>query len=195
MRASNYGIKETLQNVIYLFKTKIAIPKARLIRYPIIIRGKKYIDFGRNLTTGRNCRIEVNGVHSEKRLFLGENVNIGDYVSIRCANKISIGSNVLMGSHVLIIDNSHGKYKGENQSSPNEPPNERALFTSEIVINDNVWIGENSVIQMGVTIGYGSVVAANSIVTKDVPAKSIVAGIPAKIIKVYDEQNEEWVRV
>ena len=68
--------------------------------------GKKYIDFGSNLTTGRYCRIEVNGIHSEKKLIFGENVNIGDFVSIRCANHISIGNNVsifflMKSSHLL----------------------------------------------------------------------------------------------
>ena len=74
-----------------------------MIRFPIVIRGKQYIDFGTNLTTGRHCRIEVNGKHKGKRLIIGENVNIGDDVSIRCADKIVIGNHVLMGSKVLII--------------------------------------------------------------------------------------------
>ena len=142
----------------------------------------------------RRCRFEVNGKHKGKRLIIGENVNIGDDVSIRCADKIVIGNHVLMGSKVLIIDNSHGIYTGEKQDSPEIPPNERALSMKPIRIGDNVWIGEGAVIQQGVTIGAGSIIAANSVVTKDVPAQVIVGGIPAKVIKRYDCEKKQWIR-
>ena len=70
------------------------------------------------------------------------------------------------------------------------PPNKRKLSTGQIVIEDNVWIGENSVIQQGVTIKKGSVVAANSVVTKNVPSNVIVGGVPAKVIKYWN--GNEW---
>lgn len=194
MRSSNYGIWETIQNIRYVIRSRILIPKSRMIRFPIVIRGKQYIDFGTNLTTGRRCRIEVNGKHNGKCLIIGKNVNIGDDVSIRCADKIIIGNHVLMGSKVLIIDNSHGIYTGEKQDSPEAPPNERALSMKPIKIGDNVWIGEGAVIQQGVTIGAGSIIAANSVVTKDVPAQVIVGGIPAKVIKRYDCEKKQWIR-
>lgn len=194
MRTSNYGIGETIQNICYVIRSRILISKSRMIRFPIVIRGKQYIDFGTNLTTGRRCRIEVNGKHNGKCLIIGKNVNIGDDVSIRCADKIVIGNHVLMGSKVLIIDNSHGIYTGEKQDSPEIPPNERALSMKPIRIGDNVWIGEGAVIQQGVTIGAGSIIAANSVVTKDVPAQVIVGGIPAKVIKRYDCEKKQWIR-
>lgn len=192
MRTSNYGIIEQIKNVYYVIKSRILFKNVRMVRFPVFVRGKKYIDFGSNLTTGRYCRIEVNGIHSEKKLIFGENVNIGDYVSIRCANRISIGNNVLMGSRVLIIDNSHGKYTGENQDNPNTPPNQRELVTKPIKIEDNVWIGEGAVIQQGVSIGYGSIIAANSVVTKNIPEKCLVGGVPARILKKYSGESESW---
>lgn len=195
MRTSNYGLVEQIKNVYYVIKSRLLFKNVRMVRFPVFVRGKKYIDFGSNLTTGRYCRIEVNGIHSEKKLVFGKNVNIGDYVSIRCANHISIGNDVLMGSRVLIIDNSHGKYTGGNQDKPSTPPNQRELVTKPITIEDNVWIGENAVVQMGVTIGYGSIIAANSVVTKDVPPKTVVGGVPAKRIKEFSEDNGTWDRV
>lgn len=195
MSQSNYGIIEIVKNVTYVLRTKIIVPSARMIRFPIIIRGKKYIDFGNNLTTGARCRLEVHSEHKRKRLVFGKNVNIGYDVRISCCHKIEIGNDVLMGSRVLIIDNSHGKYSGDKQDAPYSAPNTRKLVAKSIAIEDNVWIGENSVIQMGIKIGYGSIIAANSVVTKDVPAMTMVAGTPARIIKVYDKKRKEWRKV
>jgi len=191
-RKSNYEIIEIIKNIYFLIKTKLLFPDARLIRFPIIIRGKKYIDFGKNLTTGYNCRFEVNGTHLGKILTFGKNVNIGDNVRIACAERISIGSDVLMGSKVLIIDNSHGNYSGDNQDSPFTVPNKRLLKSSAVEIGDNVWIGEGVVIQQGVEIGSGSIIAANSVVTKNIPANSIAGGIPIKIIKTYNCEKKIW---
>ncbi len=192
IRSSNYGAIETIKNVAMVILGKVKYPGARLIRLPIVIRGKEYISFGKGLTTGYNCRIEVNGKHKNKALVFGENVNIGDYVSVRCAESISIGNDVLIGSRVLIIDNSHGNYRGTTQDSPDVPPNKRSIYTAPIVIGDNVWIGEGAVIQAGVTIGNGSVVAANSVVTSDVEACTIVGGVPSKVLKKWNQKSGKW---
>ena len=194
MRTSNYGIPEIIQNIWYVIRSKIMIKNARMIRFPIVIRGKKYIDFGTGLTTGRRCRIEVNGQHTGKCLHFGKGVNIGDDVSIRCAESVIIGDDVLMGSKVLIIDNAHGNYSGTKQDSPDVPPNQRALSMKSIVIGDRVWIGEGAVIQQGVTIGSGSIIAANSVVTKDIPEQVIAGGIPCNILKKYDRERKQWIR-
>ena len=191
MRKSNYSFFEKILNGYFLIKTKIMIPKARLIRFPIVIRGKKYIDFGINLTTGRRCRFDINGDHEGKILTFGSNVNIGDDVRISCVQKIDIGSNVLMGSKILIIDNSHGSYSGTNQSLPQTPPNSRELFSAPVSIGDNSWIGEQVIILPGVHIGSGCIVGAGSVVTKSVPDNCIVAGNPARVIKKWE--NGEWV--
>lgn len=195
MRKSNYGFIELIKNIIYLLLTKIFIPKARLIRFPMIIRGKKYIDFGEKLTTGGRCRIEVNGIHQNKKLIFGQNVNIGYDVRISCCDRIYIGDNVLIGSKVLIIDNSHGKYTGDIQDNPIIPPNKRKIYSSQIKIGSNVWIGEGVVVQQGVTIGEGSIIAANSVVTKDIPPYCIYGGVPAKLIKKYDKHKEKWIKI
>ncbi len=195
MSKSNYGLFEIIKNICDVINTKIFFRKARLIRSPIVIRGKKYIDFGENITLGQRCRFEVLGKHKNKILKFGKNVNIGYDVRISCINKVQVGDEVLMGSKVLIIDNCHGTYKGLYQDSPSIPPNKRNLSSKEINIENNVWIGENSVIQMGVTIGFGSIIAANSVVTKNIPEKCIAAGSPAKIIKIFDDKMDKWVKI
>lgn len=194
-RSSNYGFIETISNIIYYIGSKLLIPNSRLIRFPITIRGRKWIDFGHNLTTGRRCRIEVNGTFDFKALSFGENVNIGDDVRISVAERVVIGNNVLMGSKVLIIDNSHGVYTGCQQDSPYLAPNKRLIHTSPVLIGNNVWIGEGAVIQMGVEIGDGSIIGANSVVTKSIPSNVIVGGIPAHIIKKYNDNTGMWEKV
>lgn len=174
--SSNYSCAEKLYNVKCVINTRTNYRGGRLIRTPITVRGKRYIDFGTGLTTGRNCQLEVNGDHEGKCLIFGRNVNIGHNVRIQCAEKIKIGNNVLIGSRVTIIDNSHGSYEGGNQDSPEISPNERMFKTAPITIEDNAWIGDGVVVQKGVKIGFGSIIAANSVVTKDIPSKCIVGG-------------------
>lgn len=195
MRKSNYSISEIIYNAKCVVETCLKYKDARLIRTPIAVRGKQYIDFGSNLTTGRNCQIEVNGDHDRKCLIFGRNVNIGNNVRIQCAEKITIGNNVLMGSRITIIDNSHGRYSGDEQDSPLTAPNERPLKTAPIVIGDNVWIGDGVIIQEGVTIGKGTVIGANSVVTCDLPENIIAGGIPAHVIKKYNKQTHSWEKV
>lgn len=192
MRKSNYSFGETLYNVKCVLGTRLKYKGARLIRTPIAVRGKQYIDFGTGLTTGKNCQFEVNGDHDGCCLKFGTNVNIGHNVRIQCAEKITIGNNVLLGSRITIIDNSHGSYAGENQDAPTTAPNGRLLKTAPIEIGDNVWIGDGAVIQEGVTIGAGSIIGANSVVTKNIPPKSIVGGVPGRIIKQYDDEKGSW---
>lgn len=192
LRQSNYGVLEIIKNIIYLIKTKLFFPGARLVRFPIVVRGKKYIKFGKSLTTGRQCRFDVIGSGSEPKLIFGNFVNVGDNVRISCLEKITIGNHVLIGSKVLILDNSHGNYQGDNQDTPYIPPDQRQLISEPITIEDNVWIGEGSVIQKGITIGFGSVIAANSVIVKDVPPKVIVGGVPAEVIKKYNDLSQCW---
>ena len=93
-------------------------------------------------------------------------------VKIRCKNNIKIGKNVAISHDVTIMDSdAHNiNYEGYQMTKP-------------IIIEDNVWIGSRALIMKGVNIGAGSIVAAGSVVTKDVPANSIVAGVPAIVIK------------
>lgn len=191
-RKSNYGIFEVITNIIDLLISKCFFSSVRLIRLPFYVRGKKYIDFGKQITLGRYCRFDVLGTHESQILSFGDNVVVGDNVRISCIEKIRIGNNVLIGSRVLIIDNAHGKYDGQDADTPYTPPNLRTLQSEPIEVGDNVWIGEGAVIQKGVRIGSGCVIAANTVVTKDVPKNSIVAGLPGRIIKQFNVNSNEW---
>ncbi|MDH4423929.1 acyltransferase [Bacillus cereus] len=114
------------------------------------------------------CRISVN---EGAILELGSGyINYG--ANIACFNRISIGNNVIISENVTIRDSDNHSilYPGYQKSKP-------------IEICDNVWISMNVTILKGVKIGSGAIVAAGSVVTKDVPNNCLVAGVPAKIIK------------
>ena len=108
-------------------------------------------------------------------------VVIGDYTRIGIHNTI-IGP-VTIGNHVNLAQSITVTALNHNFDDANKRIDEQGVSTSQTVIDDDVWIGANAVILSGVTISTHSVVAAGAVVTKDVPPHSLVAGVPAKIIK------------
>jgi len=192
---NKYSLLKKFQLSCWLIKTKLISPYSRLFRFPLDIRGRTYIDFGKKLTTGIGCRLEAFSMDGEKTLIFNENIQINDYVHISAMKKVFLGNNVLVASKVYISDNSHGFYKGENGSTPNISPLKREYYINPVVIEDNVWIGEGVVIMPGVTIGKGSIIGANSVVTKSIPPYVIAVGAPAKLIKQYDFEINKWEKI
>lgn len=123
--------------------------------WSMVNRTKIFVEKGGKLIVGRNSRI--NGAH------------------ISSSNSVTIGENVRIGPYVIIMDDD---YHDINDHFAPEGGKK-----SPIVIEDNVWIAMDAKILKGVRVGKGSVVAASSVVTKDVPPFTVVAGIPAKVIK------------
>lgn len=108
-------------------------------------------------------------------------VVIGDYTRIGIHNTI-IGP-VTIGSHVNLAQGITVTALNHNYKETGKRIDQQGVSTNPVVIGDDVWIGANAVILPGVTISTHSVVAAGAVVTKDVPPHSLVAGVPAKIIK------------
>lgn len=193
-------MKRSIREFCYLFRcllyTKCSVPSARLLRLPMDIRGKNGIDFGQRLTTGYGCRLESFSENGGKSLFFGDDVQINDYVHINALRNVRIGNNVLIASKVFITDLAHGSYNGdENDSPPDSVAKERLLSAKPVCIENNVWIGELCSILPGVTIGKNSIIGANSVVTKSIPANCIAAGNPAKVIKQYNFNEKKWEKV
>ena len=108
-------------------------------------------------------------------------VIIGDYTRVGLHNTI-IGP-VTIGSHVNLAQGITVTALNHNFSETDKRIDEQGVSTTPVTIDDDVWIGANAVILPGVSIGTHSVVAAGAVVTKDVPPHSLVAGVPAKVIK------------
>lgn len=104
---------------------------------------------------------------------IGKNVFINHACSFLDMGGIVIEDHVLIGPRVNLVTENH----------PLDPPDRRALITKPITIKQNAWIGAGATILPGVTIGENAVIAAGAVVSKDVPADTVVGGIPAKVIK------------
>lgn len=182
---ARYSVLDLFRLSWSLATTKILYSPARIIRQPTRIRGWANMSIGPGFTTGQYCRIEAaNGNGSRKTLSIGNNVEINDACHIAALDSVKIGNYVLIASHVYISDHDHGEITKEDLL---KHPNQRALVSSPVVIEDDVWIGEKATILKGVTVGKGSVIAAGAVVTKNVPPYSVAAGVPARIIKTLIE--------
>lgn len=175
-RYSFFGIFELC---IFKFLTLLLYPRLRLVRFPIYIRGRHRISFGRSVSLGRSCRLDVISSTSEPfpSLCFGDNVDIGDYVHIACASSVTIESNCLIASRVFITDHNH-----DHRLVSSLPPSQRPLVASPVRIEHSTWIGQNVVILPGVIIGHNSVIGAGCVVTKSFPPCSTLVGVPARNI-------------
>ena len=172
---------------LFLFKG------VRLIRFPIYLRGRSQIKFGKGFTTGVGVRLDALGDGSGVKIEFGTDVQLNDYVHIGAIEKVKIGNNVLIASRVFISDHNHGNYSGEwSHCSPDQLPIDRDLVASPVIIEDRVWIGENVCVLPGVKIGAGAIIGAGSIVTRDIEPDTIVVGNPARVIKRFDRTSSTW---
>ncbi len=117
-------------------------------------------------------------------------VRIGDGTMIGIGSTLigplEIGSHVMLAQHVIISGLNHG------YEEVNIPPSKQPVICKKITIEDNVWIGANAVITAGIKIGKHAVVGAGAVVTKDVPAYTVVVGSPARVVKAYNKEKAVW---
>jgi lipopolysaccharide O-acetyltransferase len=165
----------TLSGAFYLLycllRTRLFFRKARLIRFPYRLRNLGAISGGINLTTGRDCRVDV---FVEAKLFFGRDVQLNDSCHIACAEQIEIGDFALIASRVYISDHDHDTTNIEVHSS---------VISKPTIIGKRVWIGEGACILKGVTLGDDCIVGANAVVTRNFPAGSVIGGVPARLIR------------
>lgn len=136
----------------------------------------------------RSCGKNIN-IASEvrfgrgNRLSIGDRSGIGERGYIVCMNDVTIGSDVMIGPEVMILTGGH------DYSDPALTLIDQRTVSAPVVINDDVWIGARALILPGVTVGTRAVIAAGSVVTRDVPSGTIVAGNPARTIKSIPQKS------
>jgi len=143
---------------------------------------------------GKNVSLHGVGTFVAGKVFSNPTLRIGDYSHLGYQMGISVGTKIEIGTHVLIANRVSLVGYDFHPLDPikraeNNPPDFKGC--GDIIIEDYAWIGMNSIILKNVTIGKASIVAAGSVVTNDVPAYSIVAGNPAKVVKSLDDYKEK----
>ncbi len=153
-----------------------------------------------NIYIGNYCRINAyswldtipayyEAVYNPK-LEIGEHTYIGYRAHIVACSHMKIGSNVVVADGVYISDNLHGFLDVTKPIMPQPLTN-----PGPVTIEDEVWLGEGVCVLPNVTIGKHSVIGANSVVTKDIPPYSVAVGSPAKAIKRYNFDTQQWEKI
>ncbi len=160
---------------------------------------------GKGSKVRRSVRLDV---FPSKAFYLGEHTIVEDFATINngvgdvfvgnhdiiglgtvIIGPVEIGNEVLLAQHIVVSGLNHG------YQLPGIPPRLQPDIAKPVVIEDEVWIGANSVVVAGVHIGKHSVIAAGSVVVKDVPSYCVVAGNPARVIKKMNTKTGIWERV
>ena len=148
------------------------------ITYAKIIKSS-FAKCGNNVTVPEFC--SFSGI---EHIFVGDDVSFGEYTKILTTRaNVYVGNHIMFGPNVTIVTGNHrinivGKYMSEITDSMKEDSDDQ-----DVCIKNDVWIGCNSVILKGVTIGEGAVIAAGALVSRDVPPYAVVGGVPAKVLK------------
>lgn len=163
------------------------VGKGSVIARPCTLQGGglKSVHIGNNTRIQSHSVLECWSIYRDQvfspSVKIGDNCKFGEYFHLTSCNRIIIGNGLLTGRFVLITDNSHG---GLGADYSDIPPIDRPLESKgEVVLGNNVWIGDKVTILAGVHIGDNVIIGANSVVTKDIPSNSMAAGIPARVLK------------
>lgn len=152
------------------------------------IKNPQYMEIGNSFFAGNRFRIEAWDKYAGDNFLpcikIGNNVIFNTDIHIGCINLIKIGDNCLFGSRIYITDHHHGESTVKMLKL--DPIDRPLISKGPVIIKNNVWIGEGVAIMPNVTVGENCIIATNSVVTKDIPANCVVAGVPAKIIKMIN---------
>lgn len=155
---------------------------------PFRIDGAGGIEVGQKTIMQRGGWLYCCGIDNVPALLkLGKGCVFGYNNHITAVRNVVIGDYVLTANNVYISDNLHG-YKDISKPIMHQP----VRFKRAVVIGDGCWIGENACI-IGARIGKNCVIGANAVVTSDIPDYSVAAGVPAVVIKKFDQNSQEWV--
>jgi acetyltransferase-like isoleucine patch superfamily enzyme len=141
------------------------------------------VDFGRFVWIGEGTKIRCH----EGLVEIGAKTVMGQECTISAYKRVRIGEQCVIADRAMFIDFDHGVVEVER------PIRRQGIYTREVEVGSNVWIGYGACILRGVSVGDNSIVGTNSVVTKDVPANAVVAGVPARIVRMRDAPEQlKW---
>jgi acetyltransferase-like isoleucine patch superfamily enzyme len=138
------------------------------------------VEFGRFVWIGDGTKIRCH----EGRVEIGAKTVIGQECTISAYQSVRIGEQCVIADRAMFIDFDHGVVEVER------PIRSQGIYKRDVEVGSNVWIGYGACILRGVRVGDNSIVGTNSVVTRDVPANAVVAGIPARVIRMREAPKE-----
>ena len=141
---------------------------------------KGKLDLGRFVWIGDGTKIRCH----EGRVEIGAKTVMGQECTISAYQRVRIGEQCVIADRAMFIDFDHGVVETER------PIRLQGIYKRDVEVGNNVWIGYGACILRGVSVGDNSIVGTNSVVTRDVPANAVVAGIPARVIRMRDAPEE-----
>jgi acetyltransferase-like isoleucine patch superfamily enzyme len=152
-------------------------------KYEVVVRSGGRMRIGSWVWIGRNNALRCH----EGQLVIGRNTIFGSDDTVNCYGDVYIGPECLFADSVYIVDFDH------NYWDPVMSIRSQGIYTAPIRLEGNIWVGTKACILRGVTVGKGSVIGAMSMVNRDVPAYSVVGGIPAKVIGWRPRPREDQI--
>lgn len=144
----------------------------RAVGVPLVTKQDACIAVGTRVYLWSDVKLSVVGASDHPALLtIGDHVSLGTNTQIHCADRVTIGSDSLIAWDVIIMDHDYHKLDGD------------FVKKAPVILGERVWVGCRVIVTRGVTIGDGAVIAAGSVVTRDVPPASLVGGNPARVIR------------
>lgn len=184
------SIKRRLQ--AYRWRAKMqGFGKGSYIDGPRWLVNPAAINIGEQVRIWHHARLEaICSTPGITRLEIGDRSIIQPYAHIGAAHRVTIGKHVMIASNVFITDHDHDISDPMNPATINS-----GLDTAPVHIGDYTWLGEKVMVLKGVTIGERSVIGAGALVTRDIPPMSIAVGSPARVIRRFDPEAGQWLKV
>jgi acetyltransferase-like isoleucine patch superfamily enzyme len=184
-RANRLGWLKKLRDGLDRFgpalNARVQLRSAEFSGHRVTLRGRAAISNEGKITLGDRVRLVSTVAKLELATLPGGHLEIGNNVfinygcSVASSNHVKIGDDCLIGAHVTIMDTDFHRVEDKSWDTEGVP----------IIIEDRVWIGNRAIVLKGVRLGHDSVVAAGSVVTKDVPPRTVVAGVPARVVRTF----------
>lgn len=173
---------------------KKVIEKKGILGTVLGLSHPEFIEVGENVKIHNQFRIECYpsylGKNHYPKFQIGDDVIIGPNFTCFCADSVIVGDRCIFAGNVTLVSENHGM---DPENYPSYQSQE--LLTSPINIGSGCWFGQNVTVLPNVNIGEHCIIASNTVVSNDIPAYSIAAGCPAKVIKKYNFASHEWKRV
>ena len=150
----------------------------RGLELEIAVKGR--VDFGRFVWIGDKTKIRCH----EGRVEIGDKTVMGQECTISAYQHVRIGQQCVIADRAMFIDFDHGVVEVER------PIRQQGIYKRDVIVGSNVWIGYGACVLRGVSVGDNAIVGTNSVVTKDVPANAVVAGIPARVIRMREAPEQ-----